>query len=207
MDFEVRPFLSSGSLWTTHGSYYGYAYHFYGEYKELIKKIEFEEECLRIKGKNDGIPDEYLDGYIGEGVDGLHNDAYRCATSCHLYACMALEGFLNLYGVRRLGEGFYQRNIERLGITEKLAVIGVCCNQWYVDNSSQVVKDFRSLFDIRNGFVHPKTKVYRGDRIGQHLYVHPIDIPISDALLCLERCIDFFCGADESLPRNFLFQK
>ena len=203
----MRPFLSEGGWWTSYSDYYRFAHAAHSEFLLAKTKIEIEEQRVTEELKTSGYPDEHLEAYVHDQARHLHNDAYRAATSCHLYACMALEGFLNLYGVRRLGEQFYQRNLERLGITEKLALVGACCHQWLIDEKDQVVKDFRELFDARNRLVHPKTKEFRPERMETHAYVHPSNLEVTHHMQRLERCIDFFIAADKTLPRDFLFAK
>lgn len=207
MSIEIRPFISLGGWWTSYSDYYRFAYAAHGDFLLCDEKIRTEENRISEELREFNFPSEHLQNCVHDQVRHLHNDAYRAAISCHLYACMALEGFLNLYGVRRLGENFYQKNLERLGITEKLALIGVCCSQWDIDEQPDVAKDFRDLFDARNRLVHPKTKEFRQDRMKQNAYIHPSELDISTHIARLERCIDFFVTSDKSLPRDFLFPK
>lgn len=205
MEFKVRPFNSAGGWSTPYRDYYLYSKESYSEYLRIANVIKSEERRLAEKHRSDGVSEEYIDSYVIDDLADLHNKAYRAAIECHLYACMALEGFLNLYGVRRLGESFYQKNLERVGIIQKLSLIGVCCGQWYVDEDAQVSKDFRDLFDSRNRLVHPKTREITSMNIERFVYVHPAEIPVAGYIEQLERCVDFFMVADGSLSRDFMF--
>lgn len=207
MSIEIRPFMSPGGWWTSYSDYYRFAHAAHGEFLLCDAKIRSEEKRISEDLRDSDLPSEYLQDYVHDQVQHLHGDAYRAAISCRLYACMALEGFLNLYGVRRIGETFYQKNLERLGITEKLALIGACCSQWNIEEQPDVARDFRELFYARNRLVHPKTKEFGPDRIKQNVYIHPLELGISHHIARLERCIDFFVTSDKSLPRDFLFPK
>jgi hypothetical protein len=207
VSIKIRPFMSPGGWWTSYIDYYRFAHSAHDDFLLFEEQIRSEERRLSEELRESNFPSEHLQHYILDQVRNLHNDAYRAAISCHLYACMSLEGFLNLYGVRRLGETFYQKNLERLGITEKLALIGVFCAQWDIDEHADMAKDFRELFDARNRLVHPKTKEFRPDRMKQNTYIHPSELDISHHIARLERCIDFFVTSDKSLPRDFLFPK
>jgi len=207
MSIQVRPFLSEGGWWTAYSDYYRFACSMLNEFTRLTKQIEAEEERITKELQVQEFPVEYFEQYVMSRVLHLHEDAYRVAISCHIYACMALEGFLNLYGVRRLGERFYQRYLERAGIMEKLALVGTCCGQWNIDEHPQAERDFREIFEARNRLVHPKTKEFRPDRIESNLYVHPSNIEITQHMQRLERCVDFFVSVDSTLPRDFLFPK
>ena len=59
-----------------------------------------------------------------DAIDEIHG----LSDSAVLFAAMAVESFLNFYGVVRLGEDFYSRNYERLGILQKLAAIVATCS-------------------------------------------------------------------------------
>ena len=56
-----------------------------------------------------------------------------------LYAAMAVEGFLNWYGVFRLGEEIFNQHFERLGLVPKLRVLLLVCDSIHVGKGDQVV--------------------------------------------------------------------
>lgn len=204
----VMPFHRDGAWRNSHSPYYRFAHHEAAEYSKTIDLLSRGEELLAAEQSNVGSEVAYEGGiFDDEDLLGLHEVAYRHSIGCHLFACMSLEGFLNTYGVRRLGERFYQQNLERMGISEKFAVIGMCCSQWVVAPDSEVCKDIRQLFDDRNRLVHPKTREIRWDRLEDAVYVHPSQLPVSDTMLRLERCIDFLVRADNSIVRNFYFRR
>lgn len=207
-DFEdsVMPLQREGAWRASHHPYYRYAYLEADAHAQAIENLTLAESQLAAARSATG-QDEDLAGDIPDDLLDLHDAAYRHAISCHLFVCMALEGFLNAYGVRRLGEQFYQQNLERMGITEKLAVLGLCCRQWMIWPDSDIYRDFRRLFDDRNQLVHPKTREIRWDRLDDALYIHPAKIALHETMARLERCIDFLCEADGDIYRNFYFHR
>ncbi len=116
-----------------------------------------------------------------------------------LTSCLDIESFLNYYGVIRLGEEFYKTTIERLGITEKIKLIGVICFDLKLDSQTELLKTIRLLFDKRNSIVHPKTK--EAFKNGEFIFPTPIltckDIKLANkSLLNLKH---WFIENDKSL--------
>lgn len=71
---------------------------------------------------------------------------------------MAVERFLNLYGVIRLGELFYQANYERLSPTQKVAaLLGTCCGV-LIRKDNEIIQVTQRIFSRRNALVHPKSR-------------------------------------------------
>lgn len=206
LGYAVMPLLRDGAWRDSHSPYYRYAYQEADAYDLAIERLAAGEAQLTSSRQAAGFDDEFAND-VPDDLLELHEAAYRHAISCHLFVCMALEGFINAYGVRRLGERFYQQNLERVGITEKLAILGVCCRQWTVSPDSDVHKDFRQLFDDRNRLVHPKTREIRWDKLEDALYRHPSQIALHETMARLERCIDFLCQADSDIHRNFYFYR
>ena len=46
-----------------------------------------------------------------------------------IYAAMAVEGFLNFYGVLRLGQNVFDEHFERLGLVPKVRALLLVCDQ------------------------------------------------------------------------------
>ncbi|WP_303637338.1 hypothetical protein [Stenotrophomonas tuberculopleuritidis] len=206
LEDAVMPLLRDGAWWDTHSPYYRYAYQEADAYVLAMERLTAgEAQWTKVHGAA-GFNDVFASDVPDDLIE-LHEAAYRHAISCHLFVCMALEGFINAYGVRRLGERFYQQNLERVGITEKLAILGVCCRQWTLAPDSEVRRDFRQLFDDRNRLVHPKTREMRWDRLEDALYGHPSEIALHETMARLERCIDFLCEADNDIHRDFYFRR
>lgn len=86
----------------------------------------------------------------------------RLSDSVQIFSAMAVEGFLNYYGVVRLGEEEFNAHFERMGIIPKLRVLLLVCDNLSVSTSDPIVKALEALAKARNSLVHPKTKEYPG---------------------------------------------
>ena len=140
-------------------------------------------------------------------TEDLQNEAYRAGLSSILFACMSIEAFINHYGVKRLGETFYKRFIERFGITEKIAVLVLICSQKIIEQHSPIITKARNLFDTRNRLVHPKAREIHVSTINDFIVEHPKELQLKELLDDMECIIDEFCALDPSIPRDFEFRK
>ena len=87
------------------------------------------------------------------------------ALAAELYCYMAVEGFLNHYGVARLGAEFFKANLERLGPEKKAAVILVATEQVVLPPAHDLPRLLRQMFERRNQLVHPKSKQLESVRL------------------------------------------
>jgi hypothetical protein len=71
---------------------------------------------------------------------------------------MAVEGFLNYYGVVRMGEAEFARNFERLGLAAKLRALLLFCDSIRIADDDPLLTAVSNLTQYRNALVHPKTK-------------------------------------------------
>lgn len=200
----LYDFIKLGGWSSSYGSHYESAWLCFYEFDKVINLLKKEEKRIRDEG---GIQEEHLEGYIHHETDYLHSEAYRSATSTHLYSCMTIEGFTNYYGTKRLGEDLFKPILERVGITEKLSLIYLVCFEKRILPSDKLVKDIRKIFDQRNSLVHPKTKEVTSQNFKDHQYVHPSELDIVDTLKILEQFIDNFCEMDKNINRAFHFNK
>jgi hypothetical protein len=111
-------------------------------------------------------------------------------------SAMAVEMFLNLYGVVRLGEPFYKSNLERMGATQKVAaLLGICCGV-LVSNDDEIVQVTRRLFGRRNDLVHPKAKDLERRGRGQGEKWELPQQLAHDSVMDMERFATLFYGFD-----------
>jgi hypothetical protein len=80
------------------------------------------------------------------------------ALAVQLFYYLAVEGFLNHYGVVRLGEDYYKANLERLGPEKKVAVILLATEGVVIPPDHRLVRLVALMFGRRNQLVHPKPK-------------------------------------------------
>ena len=77
-----------------------------------------------------------------------------------IWACCMIESFVNLEGVSWMGEEFYRNAIERQRIIDKIRLVYTIKYSQLLDRSEEILKNIQYLFDLRNQFVHPKTRQY-----------------------------------------------
>lgn len=203
-DFEALEFNRQGAWVSSYSDHYQNAWHYYYEYEKALKKLINTESKIKMAG---GIEEEFLESYIDHKTAGLQQRAYRAATSAHLYSCMAIEGFINYYGTRRLGQDIYKKLLERLGITEKLSLLYLLCFSQKRLMSDEPICSVRDLFDLRNSLVHPKTKELTSKNIHEFGTPHPTEHFVQDTMNALESFIESICTADTGINRKFYFLK
>ena len=75
-----------------------------------------------------------------------------------IWTCCTIESFVNLEGVSWMGEEFYKKAIERQRIANKIRLIYTIKYQELLKPDDSTLKEVESLFELRNQFVHPKTR-------------------------------------------------
>lgn len=75
-----------------------------------------------------------------------------------IFAAMAVEAFLNYYGVVRMGEAEFARNFERLSVAAKLRSLLLFCDSIRIPDDDPLLAAVKKLTQNRNALVHPKTK-------------------------------------------------
>lgn len=91
-------------------------------------------------------------------------DVHLYSEAATAFAAMSVEAFLNLYGVVRLGEDFYQRHYERLGLGAKVAALVATCMSRLVEKDDEILVVASRLYASRNSLVHPKAKEITANR-------------------------------------------
>ena len=204
-DQAIYEFNREGSWVSAYSSHYECAWLCLYDFEATLKALKQKEKSLENEARK--VPPEFYTSFMFHHTDDLDTNAHRAATSAHLYVCMAIEGFINYYGVKRLGESFYKRVLERMGITEKLMLIYLLCFNHKLETEGAIVNLIRRTFDQRNALVHPKTKEFSPDRIEQFIHKHPFDIDIHAAFETLERFADEVCSMDSHISRELHFKK
>ena len=205
MSSDILPYVRKGAWSSPHSFYYQCAYKSLDRYREVLNLLETKEQEIRDSNQNEDP--RVLSTIINFGTIELNDECYREATSTLLFACMTLEGFLNHYGVRRLGELFYKKNIERVGITEKVSILILTCCHKSIGQDSNLIKKTRDLFDARNQLVHPKSREIHSQNLDEFVRNHPRDIPIDKHVMDMESIIDELYKLDKNIIRELDFRK
>ena len=124
--------------------YYEHAWCLIEKYHEQCLEIIDQENQLRKKFDVDK-DEPHFDDFIFHRTLNMREDLELMYTSCVLYSCMAIEGFFNFYGVKRLGEKNYKTNLERIGITEKFSVLIMICFGIKTEKSDPVSVSYTHL--------------------------------------------------------------
>ena len=82
----------------------------------------------------------------------------RASDAARLYAAMAVEGFVNFYGVLRLGQLVFDEHFERLGMVPKLQRLLLICESLNVTKAHGIVAALERVAASRNSLVHPKAR-------------------------------------------------
>jgi len=188
MTKNIRPYATEGAWVSSHHFYYESAHKFRDEFKKILVTLSEEEEKLR--SENSDMGPEHIESFVCYKTDGLREEAYRYATSSILFACMTVEGLVNDYGTIRLGGDFYKRNLERVGITEKLSLIILICIGVKLEKKDELFKRTRKLFDKRNSLVHPKTKEFDFRRSEDFITLHPSELSVEETIEDIEFIIE-----------------
>jgi len=123
-------------------------------------------------------------------------EEYRFYSSAAVvYSAMAVEGFLNYYGVKRLGEDFYRNNLERLSSDRKLAGVLAICTHQLLPQTAELVGTIRRLAERRNALVHPKAREPKsnGSRPSRRAILSE---PSRDSVHDMERFFELFTQLD-----------
>jgi len=75
-----------------------------------------------------------------------------------IWTCCTIESCVNLEGVSWTGEEFYKDTIERLRIGSKIRALYALKYQECLPSDEDTLTRVRSLFELRNHYVHPKTR-------------------------------------------------
>jgi len=195
---QIYSMAESGAWNSEYMSHHQNAWHYYGDYATLTKRLTKSEKRHQKKG-------HACESLVFHLTYDLHQASYRAATSTHLFACLAMEGFLNFYGVRRLGEPYYKAEIERLPIAKKLEKIFLTV--FGEPPSDLLAKSVLETFQLRNNLVHPKTQEITSSNIETFIDPHPRDHYVKKSMRTLNDFALELCANDPDLSLDFYFPK
>jgi hypothetical protein len=162
----------------------------------LQKHLERLEEA-RKKGGTYRIPPNLLEKYR----------FFRSAAV--VFSAMAVEGFLNYYGVKRLGNDFYRDNYERLSSHRKLAAVVATCTGHLLLGHAELVTVLRRLTERRNALVHPKAREVPPEEDAKPRPASPpsaVEVtPAADSVRDMERFFELFAELDSQAVSAMLW--
>jgi hypothetical protein len=193
-------------MWvSSHRSYYTWIYQIQSDAIRTIAEYNKRKTALLEEYRDDEDLGDILCG--DEQLRDVHEQFELKLEQIIILSCMSLEGFVNYYGIRTLGNKFYQRNIERLGITEKIPVVLACSTGKLCLPEHELIKNARTLFDKRNQLVHPKSRKVDPDNLHEYCSTEPAIEKLKEHLRLLESFIELFCSLDSTIDRNWEFSR
>ena len=145
--FVLRPHDSSGTWESNDARYRVYAHELLDQLEELTAEIhkKWPKGVISITDKTK-YPELWKLTRIRD----------RTSDNARIYAAMAVEGFLNFYGVLRLGQKVFDEHFERLSLTQKLQRLVLISESIVISQQDPLVKTLESIAKGRNSLVHPK---------------------------------------------------
>jgi hypothetical protein len=99
------------------------------------------------------------------GLHELCRRRDRVSDSVKLFAAIAVEGFINYYGVVRLGQKQFDRHFERLPMIKKVELLLLICDGLALTSDDSLVTALKGLAEMRNQLAHPKAREVTEDAI------------------------------------------
>lgn len=151
--FTIRPHGTPGVWASDHRRHAESAEHLLQEL-ETVCIQEIEQWPLPAGKAVRNAKSDYPELYA------LNRKRDRLSDSVTIFAAFAVEGFLNFYGVVRLGESVFNEHFERLGLVSKLRLLLLICDSISVSKEDPLVRTLVQLANGRNSLSHPKSKEY-----------------------------------------------
>ena len=196
--FSVRP-LGETRSWRTESSRYP-------EYSRMLL-AELIELTAEIKAAWPPGAQTLKSGDVGHAE--LWEKARRrdmLSDSVRIFTAMAVESFLNFYGVVRLGQVPFDSFIERLSPFQKLQALLKICHGAAIDHSSAISQTVTKIAARRNSLVHPKATEVVGASTQADKDADAIPIPgaaieaVEDMTVFYRQFVDLVPEADFLLP-------
>lgn len=162
--FSPRAHFQEGAWLSDHRRYFEYAH---------LQLLELEIIIEEVKRQWPVPLDQPLqDGEYSQSLRMLSRKRDLLSDSVKVFSAMAVEGFLNFYGVIHLGQAEYDRDFikPRVGLIPKLRRLLCICDSLSVPDEDILVKTLERIANRRNALVHPKTREFsETDRDGDKL--------------------------------------
>jgi hypothetical protein len=148
--FVVFPLRRVGTWQTNDARYREVAHELLAELEQVFKQLN--EIWPTVPVTSQSIVREHPEIYR------LIRLRDRAADSTQIFAAMAIEGFLNYYGVLRFGQQVFEEHFERLGVVPKLRQLLLICDGINLSKDDPLCDAARRVAESRNQLLHPKAK-------------------------------------------------
>lgn len=149
--FSVHPHDLQGTWESNFRRYRAYAHELLSELEQLTELVENKWPSL-----SEGSP--ITDKSSNPDLWKLARSRDRISDSVRIYTAMAAEGFINFYGVVRLGQVVFNDHYERLGLVPKLRKLLLIADDLNVSEKDEICSYLRDVAASRNKLVHAKTR-------------------------------------------------
>ena len=82
------------------------------------------------------------------------NSVHKNSTVSVVFSVMAIEAFINEYGITQFSKKFFKTHLDNLSLISKLILIPRLANKRQLDTDGQIYEDAKWLIDLRNSLVH-----------------------------------------------------
>lgn len=149
---EVQPLTVAGA-WVLESGYRRRAHQMLARLEPLAAEVSRVVDAA-VAAKKAGVPGGAI---LPQSVAETSEELRTLSDVTVIFSAMAVEAFLNYYGVVRLKGEWYHEHLERKPVSTKLReLLRICCGQ-PTSKDAEIMTVVRRLFDRRNMLVHPKT--------------------------------------------------
>jgi hypothetical protein len=164
--YKVYPFVQTAAWTSDRRRYLQYV----EQLLEELLPITAEVQAAWPPGASSAIP-------VGQMPPVLHRlcrKRDRLSDSVMLFSAMAVEAFINFYGVYRLGEEQFNSEMERMPLYQKVQLLLRECDRIEVDKEGPLMRVLKEVAERRNQLAHPKTKQVPRDQPAEDRTGQPI---------------------------------
>ncbi len=185
---KVQPIHRSGGWSGFHRLYRQAAHAAVNELNGSHRKLGETWKRLDVPGGEAVLPEymRQLEAYV------------VLSATAEIYCAMAIEALLNFYGVNRLGEEFYIRNLERISIVAKLELLLATCDGVILSKDEELSGLLRRLSQRRNQLVHPKSREFKIDRVSPANWADEAPKIVEHTVGEMERFFVLFAAINEN---------
>lgn len=195
---EIRPINQFGQWTSNDRRYREYAH-------ELLAELEIQ--CAEFCEEFPFEADHTITREAYPDLWKLDKIRYRTCDTVRIYVAMAVEGFLNFYGVIRLGNHVYDEYFEPLGPVKKLRYLLSICDNLDIQENDPIALFLDKVASSRNELVHPKTREIPNDSVSYSRTSNKLPEAAQESVENMEAFFDAFLLAVPDVPTNILESK
>ncbi|MDA3883992.1 MAG: hypothetical protein PF638_00180 [Candidatus Delongbacteria bacterium] len=93
-----------------------------------------------------------------EKLVNVADDVHKKASIAIVFSAMAIEAFINEYGISNFSSSYFKNHLDNLNLISKLVLLPKLANKIELDKTGQVYQDVKWLIEFRNHLVHFRFK-------------------------------------------------